>query len=109
MADFDHIPVNPENFPESKILSVGGGDFEFLFQKNEEGDFFTVEILKDGVTIITNKVVIRKPFADAPVADSILRQIIPLDLEDELTREERESLRVTAENFGTTVLPVVVV
>ncbi len=109
MAVFDSIPLNGSDVPFSQIVEVGGQEYEFIVLENFEDGSFSVEILKNGVTLITSKIVLGRPLSDATLEDEILSKIVVLNLEDETLRAEREDVAVTKENLGATVRPYVII
>lgn len=92
-----YLPVRKNLIPISMLVAIEGDQYEIKFNYNTMFDFFTVDLLRDQMAIITGeKVLINKPLftsRDTPFKNTIF---IPLDLSGEIDR-------ITYENFNESV------
>lgn len=95
----DRIIVNKDLIPYSFEIILGGNLFKLLFKHNEEGDFYTVTLYKDGEIVAAGEPLIYGVplFNDIYIPNDFPSvDIVPLD-------ESGEHNVITKENFNETV------
>lgn len=99
----EYIPINKEECPYRCEIVLGAELFELEFRYNERYDFFTVDLFKDGVQLVTGeKLTYGVPlFKDIEDNRYPVVQLIP---QDEAAKESA----VTFDNLGQTVFLAVV-
>jgi hypothetical protein len=99
MIEAEYLDIVGSEIPVRKIYSFGGESYQFFFKKNEQYDFFTIELYDaTGETFLfSNKIVYGQPVIDsllAPFQD----KIIPLNLAVLQTGEGVKE--ITADTLG---------
>ena len=81
----DTITINKSLVPYSFNIVLGKEEFNFRVDYNNTGDFFTIELKKNGVTLCSGEPIIygRKLFKDVRTPEFPIVDIIPFDLTKE--------------------------
>jgi len=77
----EYIRVDKDSIPYSVDIRIAGTTYTFTFNYNSEGDFFTVDLAKNGdVLAIGEKVVYGSPLFLSYLTEQFpMRPIIPID------------------------------
>lgn len=94
MNEYSYLDIEKEKIPYVFEVSLQGNTYEMEINYINEGDYFTVDLIKDNRVLIEGeKILYRKPlFTSILYKDIPNLSIIPYDL-----REEEK--RITYENF----------
>ncbi len=94
----EYLPVAKQDIPYSVNINVEGTTFEFTFNYNAVGDFFTVDLARGGEQLVNGeKVVYGRPlFMTYFTEEFPLKMILPLDGAMEESRVGWQELQETA-------------
>ncbi len=76
------MPVNKNEMPYSADIRIQGTTYTFTFNYNAEGDFFTVDLTRNGeILVLGEKVVYGSPLFASYLDERFpLSPVIPVDL-----------------------------
>ncbi len=97
-----YIPINKEQIPYQFELRLGAELFSFVIKYNDDYDFFTIDLLKDGEVLVYGERIVY----DVPLFTDVEDFRFPIKLVTPTDVSKQES-RVTYENLGETVFLVV--
>ena len=99
----EYIEIPKEDIPFDFEIDLGGKVYKLEIHYNAFGDFFTVDLSKDNVTLIQGeKLILNRPlFRNFVHADLPTVRLIPAD-------RSGSAKRITYDNFGQTVFLYVV-
>lgn len=99
MAVRNYVPVDVYDLPETFEYELDGAMYQFTFNYNEEGDFFTVDLADQyGDAIVTGeKLVLGQPLFSCLYDDRLpATPLVPMD-------ESGQATRCGIDEFGETV------
>lgn len=89
MAIRNYVPVDVDDLPATYLYDLDGTTYQFTFDYNEEGDFFTVDLADESgnVLVTGEKLVLNQPlFASLPYNDAFpSTPLVPMDESNQAT------------------------
>lgn len=83
MAIRNYVPVEVEDLPATYLYSLDGSTYQFTFDYNDEGDFFTIDLADEqgNVLLTGEKLVLNQAlFSSLPYNDAFpVTPLVPMD------------------------------
>ena len=103
--EFEYLPISPDEMPIKKIYTIGGLEYNYLFQHNSRTDTFTLTISSMEEDILySTRLTYGMPVINALVEGLVISErIIPFNFDDYFSSFKCADVDVNSGNLDKTV------